>query len=158
MLLDSWWYYKGELGGVKNWTARPDVFPDGIQFLHANFSMPFVAHNRWWAPETDYATQNGGQYEFVTANNFSLPTEQRFWDDLMRNSSVWGLRVYEQDWLYNVWDNLHNIRENITLGRNWLMQMGAGARRAGVNIQVRAATTPDRHTAVLHCCHRSLLL
>jgi hypothetical protein len=33
ILLDSWWYYKGIGGGVKNWTARPDIFPDGIESL-----------------------------------------------------------------------------------------------------------------------------
>ena len=50
MFLDSWWYFKGELGGVKNWTARPDVFPSGLPALHANLTYPFLAHNRWWGP------------------------------------------------------------------------------------------------------------
>ena len=135
MLLDSWWYYKGAAGGVKNWTARPDVFPSGLQALHANLTYGFVGHNRWWAPETDYAKQNGGQYDFVFGNSFGLPTEQRFWDDLLRNSSVWGLRVYEQDWLLTVWDNHPQIKTDITLGRKWLIQMGQGAAKAGINIQ-----------------------
>lgn len=26
---DSWWYYKGVEDGVKNWTSRPDIFPNG---------------------------------------------------------------------------------------------------------------------------------
>lgn len=46
--LDSWWYYKGHNGGVKNWTARPDVFPDGIQGLQNKTKWPIVAHNRYW--------------------------------------------------------------------------------------------------------------
>ena len=25
VLLDSWWYYQGTNGGVKNWTARPAI-------------------------------------------------------------------------------------------------------------------------------------
>lgn len=29
VLIDSWWYYKGANGGVSEWTARPDIFPDG---------------------------------------------------------------------------------------------------------------------------------
>ena len=135
MLIDSWFYYKGALGGDKNWTAMTTIFPSGLQALHANFTMPFTAHNRWWAPETDYATANGGAYAFTFANNFGLPLEGRFWDDLLRNSSVWGLRVYEQDWLYTVWESLPTIRQDITLGRNWLLQMGAGARKVGINIQ-----------------------
>lgn len=32
-LLDSWWYQKGEGGGVKNWTAQPNIFPDGAKYL-----------------------------------------------------------------------------------------------------------------------------
>ena len=33
-------------------------------------------------------------------NNFAWPTEQRFWDDLMYNSSQWGLVMYEQARLF----------------------------------------------------------
>lgn len=29
VLLDSWWYYKGKDGGVKEWIGRPDIFPHG---------------------------------------------------------------------------------------------------------------------------------
>lgn len=135
MFLDSWFYFKGQLGGVKNWTARPDVFPSGLQALHANLTYPFLAHNRWWAPETDYAEQNGGAYKFVFGNNFGLPVEQRFWDDLMRNSSVWGLRMYQQDWLLSVWDTLPQIKQDVALGREWLIQMGQGAAKVGINVQ-----------------------
>ena len=28
--LDDWWFFWGENGGMKNWTAKPDVFPDGM--------------------------------------------------------------------------------------------------------------------------------
>ena len=135
MFLDSWWYFKGQLGGVKNWTARPDVFPSGLQALHANLTYPFLAHNRWWAPETDYAKQNGGGYTFVFGNNYGLPVEQRFWDDLMRNSSVWGLRMYQQDWLLSVWDSLPQIKQDVMLGREWLIQMGQGGAKVGINVQ-----------------------
>ena len=34
ILLDSWWYYKGENGGVSEWTAMDDVFPEGIDTLY----------------------------------------------------------------------------------------------------------------------------
>ena len=32
--LDSWWYYKGVRDGVSEWTARPVIFPNGLQALH----------------------------------------------------------------------------------------------------------------------------
>ena len=34
------------------------------------------------------------------------PTEQRFWDDLLYNSTKWGLFMYEQDWLDTEYDNV----------------------------------------------------
>ncbi len=46
--LDSWWYYKGVDGGVKNWTARPDIFPNGIEAMVSKTGWPVVAHNRYW--------------------------------------------------------------------------------------------------------------
>ena len=46
VLLDSWWYYKGVNGGVKNWTARPDIFPDGTQYVYEQTGWKIQAHNR----------------------------------------------------------------------------------------------------------------
>lgn len=61
--------------------------------------MPFYAHNRYWAAENIYARQNGGNYDFIVEpdNQMAIPTEQRFWDDLMSNATQWGMTVYEQD-------------------------------------------------------------
>lgn len=99
--LDSWWYYKGSPadlfgGGVKNWTAMESIFPAGLEDLHEHLRMPLVAHNRFWSGNTDYAVANGGEYEFLVEGGLAIPLEQRFWDDLFANSTVWGLAVYEQ--------------------------------------------------------------
>ena len=120
---------------MKNWTARSDVFPSGLRALHSNLTYPFVAHNKWWGNNTDYAKQNGGQYSILFGNDFGLPTSQLFWDDLMRNASVWGLKIYQQDWLMTVWDNLPQVKEDVSLGSLCLIQMGQGAAKAGVKIQ-----------------------
>ena len=42
VLLDSWWYYKGVGGGVKNWTAMPAVFPDGMAGLYGKTQWPLT--------------------------------------------------------------------------------------------------------------------
>ena len=36
----------------------------------------------------------------------AIPDDAQFWDDLVANSSAWGLAVYEQDWLHNEWERL----------------------------------------------------
>ena len=48
MQLDSWWYYKGPYNGVKNWTAMPSVFPNGIEAVVEKTGWRVVGHNRWW--------------------------------------------------------------------------------------------------------------
>ena len=67
--------------------------------------------------------------------NFAWPTEQRFWDDLMYNSSKWGLFQYEQDWLDTEYDNVVHLNTNASAARTWLMQMGLGAQRNDLTIQ-----------------------
>ena len=94
-----------------------------------------MGHNRYWDTDTVYAKQNGGDYDFVIErkednpefNDYAWPAEQRFWDDLLYNSTKWGLFMYEQDWLDTEYDNMLHLNTNATAGRTWLMQMGAAA-------------------------------
>ena len=141
MLIDSWWYFQNE-GGISNWTARPGVFyKDGgdadLVRLNQETGWPFIAHNRYWSRNTVYSKANGGDYEFSADINGSyvVPLEQRFWDDLIGNGTKWGLKTYEQDWMYNEFDNTPLLRTSATQARTWLMQMGAAAQKHGVNIQ-----------------------
>jgi len=136
-LADSWWYYKGDQGGVKNWTAMSSIFPHGLDYVYNKTGWPVVGHNRYWSANTDYAKQNGGQYDFYIdkESEYAVPLTQDFWDMLMETSKKWGLYTYEQDWLHNEFDTIDAMRTNATLARTWLMQMGAGAKKNGLTIQ-----------------------
>ena len=148
MLLDSWWYYQDPAtAGVTDWIGRPDVFPHGNDYLRNKTGWPIMGHNRYWAVENVYATANGGQYDFVVEKkseehpefrNFAWPTEQRFWDDLLYNSSQWGLFMYEQDWLDTMYDNVQHLNLNATAARTWLMEMGTAAAKNDLTIQCGA--------------------
>ena len=98
---DSWWYDRCPNKGVRSWTSKAEIFPDGMESIYQDTSLPVIAHNRWWCNETVYASRNGGNYSFLIddQNGASVPTEVRFWNDLFHNSSAWGLEVYLQDWL-----------------------------------------------------------
>ena len=101
---DSWFYYHYQNisnNGVVNWTARPDIFPSGAEYVYQQTKLPVVAHNKWWAAETQYAKQNGGMYDWVVEDVFSVPTDPRFWIDLFVNATLWGLHTYEQVSFYN---------------------------------------------------------
>jgi hypothetical protein len=133
--LDSWWYYKGIGEGVSQWTARPDIFPDGLISLHRRIeNLPIVAHNRYWAYDTVYKTK----YAFVVdvANGMALPIgNDSFWIDLFSEASNWGLAVYEQDWLITQTMLFLPIRTDIHIGHQWLMSMGEAGEKLGINIQ-----------------------
>lgn len=133
--LDSWWYYKGLHGGVKNWTAMPFIFPDGLKKFNQMVGLNFHAHNRWWAPDTDYAKQNGGKYEFIVEAEKALPQDKNFWDYLLASSKEWGLFLYEQDWLNQQFESMNATLENITVGRTWLMDMAYGAKKNNMYLQ-----------------------
>eukprot|EP00055_Hartaetosiga_balthica_P010247 m.43186 g.43186 ORF g.43186 m.43186 type:complete len:767 (+) comp7096_c0_seq2:66-2366(+) len=140
ILLDSWWYYKGVGNGVKEWLAMPSVFPpgdvNGLMDVVNQTGWPVVGHNRYWAQDTVYAKENGGKFEF-TSNKFNMvaPLTQEFWDFLMSSSKAWGLYTYEQDWLYNEFEGVPYLHENVTMAREWLLQMGRAADANGLSIQ-----------------------
>ena len=136
-LADSWWYYKGPTNGVKNWTAMTSVFPHGLEYVYKQTKWLVQGHNRYWDSDTDYAKQNGGQYDFLIDpdSNYALPVDQSFWDFLMQSSREWGLTVYEQDWLDDEFDNFQPLTNSATLGGQWLAQMGAAAAKNGIAIQ-----------------------
>ncbi|KAG7342483.1 hypothetical protein IV203_007576 [Nitzschia inconspicua] len=134
-LLDSWWYYKssGQVKGVTNWTARPDVFPHGLHYLYRQTGMFVQAHNRMWSTDNVYAKD----YDFVPSKSttVSLPTECRFWKDLLQRAIDWGLVVYEQDWLNVQFEYQSQAFTNSTLMRQWLMEMGRAAQDCHLAVQ-----------------------
>lgn len=143
MQLDSWWYYRSRDpfsadlngvpdGGVRNWTARPDVLPSGLSSLFAKLGLHFVAHNRFWAPDNVYRDS----YRFLVGARTALPLEPRFWDDLFEEATKWGLRVYEQDWLDQQVERLETAyTTDWPALREWLVGMGKAASRNGITIQ-----------------------
>jgi len=138
VLLDSWWYFKGKSSGVKTWEARPDIFPDGNVGFWKKTRWPTQLHNRMWSPDTTYAKQNGGKYNFIIdGSKVAVPDDQQFWNDLIGNKTKEaGAFMYEQDWLDVEFDQSKSLGESATLGRTWMLQMDGGAAYANQTIQM----------------------
>jgi hypothetical protein len=130
-------YYKGWIGGVKNWTAMPSIFPHGLAYFQEQTQWSIIAHNRYWSGNTDYASQNGGTYEFIVDDTMhsAMPQSEQFWLDLFTESKKWGLTVYEQDWLYNELEGVTVALQNVTVAKRWLTQMATAAEEHGIFIQ-----------------------
>jgi hypothetical protein len=134
--LDSWWYYKGLGDGVKQWTSRPEIFPDDLKGLSEKLNrFSLVGHNRYWSSDNIYLNN----YNFLIDNiNFkSLPLgNDSFWIDLFNKSSnEWNLILYEQDWMNHQTIDFIPLRQKINLGRDWLISMGNAANLFNINIQ-----------------------
>ncbi|CAF0936306.1 unnamed protein product [Rotaria sordida] len=53
--LNSWWYYKGIQDDFSEWTAPPDIFPNGLQVVHRRLeNIPIAVHNHYWSYNTVY--------------------------------------------------------------------------------------------------------
>ena len=135
MEFDSWWYHKGTGGGVSEWRALPDVFPDGLVTVHHRLeNIPLAAHNRWWAYDNVYKDK----YAFALDEGAkkALPYgNDSFWLDFFVEARGWGLVSYVQDWLAPQTLQFHPIHDDINLGEQWLKSMGKGADQNGINIQ-----------------------
>ncbi|CAF2054431.1 unnamed protein product [Rotaria magnacalcarata] len=134
--LDSWWYYKGLGYGVKQWIARPDIFPSELEGLNEKLNnFPLVAHNPYWSSDTIYLNK----YNFVIDyfNLKSLPlSNDSFWIDLFNNSTKdFNLILYEQDWMNHQTIDFIPLCQSIDLGRQWLISMGYAANLFNINIQ-----------------------
>ncbi|CAF3069093.1 unnamed protein product [Rotaria sp. Silwood2] len=134
--LDSWWYYKGLGDGVKQWIARPNIFPDGLKGLNDKLkNFPLSLHNRYWSSDTIYSNK----YNFIIdkLNLKSLPLgNDSFWIDLFNKTSKdINIILYEQDWMNHQTIDFIPIIEDFYLGRQWLISVGYAANLFNINIQ-----------------------
>ena len=141
---DSWWYPKGSDKGCKNWTAvtRPtgenyNTYFKSMENVYTELGYPISAHGRHWSNENDYLKD----YKFLIGNDsftearFSLPLEERFWDDLFQNAKKWGLISYQQDHLNDQWLKMgDSLLQSATVADQWLFQMNRAAARHDINI------------------------
>lgn len=134
-LMDSWFYFKGSDAGVKEWTGRPDVFPDGLSTVRREINWLTMAHNRYWSTENVYAKQNGGDFEFIIEEHGALPVDDTFWDFFFDQAKRWGLDVYEQDWLNVQTQSMNWTLQTVHGAKDWLLQMGDAAKRHSLPIQ-----------------------
>ncbi|XP_071096800.1 uncharacterized protein [Haliotis cracherodii] len=137
--LDNWWFTKGQGGGVKEWTAPTDIFPNGIEQLHNKINVPVVAKNNFWSSDTIYATQNQGQYNFDISGDMALPKDEAFWDFLFGEAKQWGMTTYIQDNMTEIFRQFDYLKMDLDYGRDWLMNMGTAATKHNITIQYSGA-------------------
>jgi len=133
--LDSWWYTQEKKkdpnvtctlfrcgGGVVDWEARQDIFPDGMEAVSDFLGKPLVLHNRYWSNENVYTN-----FSFYFGKLEALPMDNEFWPYLLGQAKNWGMLTYEQDWLVTQYSEMAYTQDNVYASRKWLIDMGDGA-------------------------------
>ncbi|HVM60918.1 MAG TPA: hypothetical protein VMV72_08630 [Verrucomicrobiae bacterium] len=147
--LDSWWYPKSMTepdgkpgkekkvadspsgrwnrnGGMMEYTADPDLFPQGLGAFAREIGLPLVTHGRWVDRESPYQKQ----YKFSGV----AAVDPTYWEDRMTYLATNGVVCYEQDWLDRIYFN-SELPRVVGLGDAFADGMAAASARHGLVMQ-----------------------
>lgn len=148
--LDSWWYYKsttdadgkqggsiknsdlpaGEwnrYGGLLEYKAHADLFPNGLEAFQKSIGLPLVTHNRWIDPASPYHAHY--RISGVAA------VDPKWWDDIARYLKTSGIVTYEQDWLDRIYNYSPAFSSDSSTGQAFLDEMARACREQGITMQ-----------------------
>jgi len=150
--LDSWWYPKtftrpsgdkaenphprnpkmppakwNRYGGMLEYVADPDVFPDGLGGFHKKLGLPLITHNRW----IDYESPYRQKYKISGVG----AVDPKWWDDVIGQIVSWGVVTYEQDWLSAIYNNSPEMQTTVWAGEAFMSNMARACREHGLTMQ-----------------------
>jgi hypothetical protein len=148
--LDSWWYYKtttgydgvvgkakksaklpeGEwnrYGGLLEYKAHPDLFPDGLAAFQKAVGLPLVTHNRWIDPASPY-------HEKYKISGIAA-VDPLWWDNIADYCKASGIVTYEQDWLNYIYAYSPGFSHELGTAEAFLDNMARACKEQGVTVQ-----------------------
>jgi hypothetical protein len=124
-MYDAYWKVPGD------WVLNTKVFPDGLAYMEGVLGMPTVLYMDAWGKSV-YTSR----YEFVCVDKSCIPVDIELWRFIFDQTKQWGGTLYENDFLITQFFDLAPLRQNISLARTWLMQMGVAAAEKSIDIQL----------------------
>ena len=149
MQLDSWWYQKtrtspagvdggpkradlpagtwNAYGGTLDYTASPDLFPQGLPAFQKQLGLPLVVHGRWIDPTSAY--HKDYKISGIAA------VDPRWWNDradYLKNS---GVVTYEQDWLNEIYGHSPEMASTLDAGPAFADNMARATKQRGQTMQ-----------------------
>lgn len=148
--LDSWWYYKtttgadgepgkpkksdklpeGEwnrYGGLLEYKAHTDLFPDGLNAFQKSIGLPLITHNRWIDPTSPYT-----QHYKISG---IAAVDPKWWDDIAVYLKSSGIITYEQDWLDRIFTYSPAFSSDLGTGEAFLDNMSRACSDKGITMQ-----------------------
>ena len=150
MQLDSWWYQKSiddpsgkpggktknsklpegtwnRYGGLMEYRAHPDLFPDGLSTFQRHLGMPLAVHNRWVDRKSPY-------HDSYRISGIGV-VDPKWWKDTMEYISAAGVTCYEQDWLDPIYANSPEMYSTVGVADEFADGMANAARDRKLTIQ-----------------------
>jgi hypothetical protein len=148
--LDSWWYYKsttdpdgqpgkekksnnlpaGEwncYGGLLEYKADTDLFPNGLDAFQKSIGLPLVTHNRWIDPASPY-------HQRYKISGIAV-VDPEWWEHIADYLKSSGIVTYEQDWLDRIYTYSPAFSSNVETGEAFLDNMARACGEQGITIQ-----------------------
>ncbi len=147
--LDSWWYQKtqisttGQDGGPKNaslpkgtwnayggtldYSASPDLFPQGLAAFQKAVGLPLVVHSRWIDKTSPY-------HQTYKISGVAA-IDPRWWDDRAQYLKDNGVITYEQDWLNQIYDHSPEMASTLDAGPAFTDNMARSTKEHGQTMQ-----------------------
>jgi hypothetical protein len=150
MQLDSWWYKKtstgpegkeggakknaalpegswNKYGGLLEWTAHEDLFPNGLADFQKQIGLPFICHNRWVDLKSPYREKF--QISGVGA------VDPKWWDQIADYCKANGIVTYEQDWLDRIYNYSPEFQSTTDKAEAFMDNMSRATQERGVTMQ-----------------------
>jgi hypothetical protein len=153
--LDSWWYQKSTTtqlgaaglavkstkyapaswncyGGLMDYTASPDLFPDGLAAWQRTLGLPLMVHARWVDVNSPYRDR----YRITGL----AATDPKYWEDRADYLRSAGVVLFEQDWLRDIYGDSPRLASTTWAGDAFTDNMARACRERGLSVQYCMAT------------------
>jgi len=150
MQLDSWWYLKTSTGpdghrdadvkndalpvsqwncygGLTEYVAHKDVFPDGLEAFQKQLGLPLITHNRWVDLNSPYR-----QRYYVSG---IAAIDPKWWEHIAGFLQASGVVGYEQDWLSSIYQESPQLQSMTTVADAFTDNMSRAIAQRGISIQ-----------------------
>lgn len=148
--LDSWWYQKtknnvygqsgaekkkpeypaalwNRSGGLWEYKADPQLFPNGLSAFQKELGLPLVTHNRWIDSSSPY-------HDRYKISGISA-IDPGYWKEIMGYLKQSGVIGYEQDWMNYAYTLNPEMISDIKIGNAFTDEMAKAANENGINLQ-----------------------
>ncbi len=150
MQLDSWWYPKTQVGpgggapgglkkanlpnqtwnaygGTLEYSAAPELFPQGLAAFQKQLGLPLVVHARW----IDRSSPYHADYQISGV----APVDPRWWNDRTDYLKSSGVVTYEQDWLSAIYGSSPQMASTLDAGPAFADNMARATKAHGQTMQ-----------------------